>query len=140
VGAGWGGSAFNGLALYDLRAIARRAGACRYNGTIVSNASSGEIRPICEHVYYHRCLRREGLRIAIDPSLVSISGSRSEQSCGRSVQDSDAPRAFNYSWLEDGTVRKLINRSALGIYRVRSDRSGRGTKKGRSLRRAVAGS
>ena len=62
-------SAFNGLALYRLGALRRRAGGCSYDGGRT-----------CEHVPFHLCLRRSGLRLGVAPYLV--------QGCG-----DGAPRA-----------------------------------------------
>lgn len=65
---------------------------------------------VCEHVTFHLCLRRHGVRIAIQPSLVGVSGSRLEQRCGRSVQDGHPRvRGFAYKWLRNGTMQSTIN-------------------------------
>ena len=55
-------SAFNGLAIYSTSAL-RYASRCSYAGTRT-----------CEHVAFHSCLRRYGLRIGIAPFLIQGCG------------------------------------------------------------------
>jgi hypothetical protein len=56
-------SAFSGVALYSLPAL--RHSGCRYG----SPHQAG-----CEHVPFHTCLRGKGLRLGIDPSLLTRCG------------------------------------------------------------------
>lgn len=57
-------SAFGGLAVYRLRAVARTR--CRYRGAADADAALA-----CEHVSFHTCLTQQhGLRFGIDPALV----------------------------------------------------------------------
>ena len=64
-------SAFNGLALYSMRALAAHgAAACGYSGRDPRGS------PTCEHVPFHTCLHQGGLRIGIAPFLPSVCGPR----------------------------------------------------------------
>ena len=61
-------SAYNGLGIYAMRHL-RGSGAnapsrCTYEGSITDAI-------LCEHVSFHRCLRRRGLLIGIAPWLIS---------------------------------------------------------------------
>ena len=60
-------SAFNGGALYGLRAVG--ATGCAYSGRDAEHD-----RAICEHVPFHLCLGRHGLRQAIVPWMISGCG------------------------------------------------------------------
>lgn len=56
-------SAFNGLAVYHVGALARQnATGCRFEGSRMSR--------ICEHVPFSLCLGRHGLRLAVLPQMV----------------------------------------------------------------------
>jgi hypothetical protein len=55
-------SAFNGLAVYHVGALARQnATGCRFEGSRMSR--------ICEHVPFSLCLGRHGLRLAVRSQL-----------------------------------------------------------------------
>ena len=64
-------SAFNGLGLYSMAALHRHEGAmaCRYDAA-VDYASLENRRQTCEHVSFHTCATRLGVRIGILPWLV----------------------------------------------------------------------
>ena len=72
-------SAYGGLALYRLDALRKRgAASCRYDGmghACPCRLGGSGCRcgrwPRCEHVAFHECLRRHGLRLAILPSLAT---------------------------------------------------------------------
>ena len=65
-------SAYNGLGIYAMRhlrgngatADATSTPSCAYEGSITDAI-------LCEHVSFHRCLRRRGLLIGIAPWLIS---------------------------------------------------------------------
>jgi hypothetical protein len=62
-------SSFNGAGLYRMGALLggpSNASGCRYRGT--RNSMN------CEHVPYHLCLRKHGLRLGVLPSLVASCG------------------------------------------------------------------
>ena len=81
-------SAFNGVAVYSMSAL-RHAG-CSYE--LSSKLAT------CEHVGFHMCLRRRGLRLGIDPSLV--------QGCGAEHAHAAYPRSKHVSAHPNGTISR----------------------------------
>ena len=80
-------SAFGGVAIFSAAAL-RRAG-CRY-----------EARPdlrTCEHVGFNLCLRRRGLRLGLDPSLVV--------GCGKEHYHPETPTTKVVRVFENGSIR-----------------------------------
>lgn len=61
-------SAYNGMGIYSIRHL-RSAPSCAYEGSIMTAMWPHTI--LCEHVSFHRCLRRRGLLIGIAPWLLS---------------------------------------------------------------------
>ena len=80
-------SAFNGAAVLAVEAL-RRSG-CTYGTTVDLTA--------CEHVGFNRCLRRHGLRLGIDPSLVV--------SCGAEHAHPEVRKAARVDLRPDGSLR-----------------------------------
>ena len=78
-------SAFNGLAIY--RTAALQSARCTYGGPFIST---------CEHVVFHQCLRRQGLRLGIAPSLV--------QGCGAEHAHADIPKPNVVRLERNGTL------------------------------------
>jgi len=68
-------SAFNGIGVYSVAAL-RRSG-CRYE------AQANQT--MCEHLSFHECLRRRGVRIGIDPALMV--------GCGAEHAHNEIPRS-----------------------------------------------
>ena len=79
-------SAFNGVAIFSLSAL-RRSG-CRYN-------ASPDLRT-CEHVAFNLCLKRRGLRLGIDPSLLV--------GCGTEHAHATFPRTKLVTLHANGTI------------------------------------
>ena len=88
-------SAFGGVGVYSLAALGHSQ--CRYDGTT------------CEHVGFHLCLRRHGLKLAIAPSLVH--GCKWELAacgaCNRSVY-TPSENKIHVRVLPDGSVNTSL--------------------------------
>lgn len=88
-------SAFNGVGIYRLdslrRAREQQSGSCRYGGAWLTT---------CEHVDFHACLRRAGLRLGIAPSLV--------QGCGAQHAHDEVKRTRRVELRADGVVDKRL--------------------------------
>ncbi len=82
-------SAFNGVGAYSLEAV--RASGCRYE--------TNSFLRTCEHVGFHACLRRHGLKIGIAPMLV--------QGCGGEHEHSEHSKTRHVLWNANGTVSNL---------------------------------
>eukprot|EP00965_Chrysotila_dentata_P083035 2739576-Pleurochrysis_carterae.AAC.1 len=78
-------SAFNGLSVYRFSKLTRASRRCMYDGSAT-----------CEHVAFHACLRRDGLRIAIAPFL--------EQGCGNGAPRPPPPNV-RVRVLGDGSIQ-----------------------------------
>ena len=87
-------SAFNGVAIYQLGAVASTG--CRYNG----RAANG--RQACEHVSFHKCLVGRGLRIAIMPALMTGCG----LAIGRKQRSLDPKSLVSVSLSANGTLTR----------------------------------
>ena len=79
-------SAFNGVAIYSVAAL-RRSG-CNYG-------FDPQMRS-CEHVPFHTCLRRRGLRLGIDPSLLV--------GCGAEHGHSELPKTIHVAVRGNGSI------------------------------------
>ena len=82
-------SAFNGMAIYHTASLL--AAQCNYGGALIR---------ICEHVGFHLCLRRKGLRIGIAPFLVD--------GCGGEHAHPEWPKVNHLALYANGTLTSSL--------------------------------
>jgi hypothetical protein len=95
-------SAFNGMGIFSARSLLDpRVATCRYTNESADYDEPRRRHVVSEHVPYHSCLTARGMRLAIEPSLLTY--------CHDWSTRHDARRTY---YLANGSAMRLASRHA----------------------------